>query len=816
MFRWALVLALAAVVPLGSARADGGAALDYPFFVILDSDDPADAWRAVEHLEASGCEVVALHGAGTLEGEAPRAAVARLGAAPGVRVALTGPADGALLRASPPAVRQRLDQWNYHLAEVAKRAPLDAPAAGASDEVDAADKAGASLAGGACVVLPSPSFAIRAPSKAAGDLPRLSRYNRAWGAADFQTSEYIYGRIAVAVVTPQTNTQLWSKDELLAAHEAVRQAMDYWRARARNDDVPAKPVFVYLDSLRAERPVLTSSNDVRWLPSIVSSARQRLGVDQPAPKMSIPDPTFTETYVVLNFLRELYKCDWAIMTIVGYGDRFVDAPGLGAYAFLGGPLLVAPLRPARHDLAGLLIHESGHLFYALDEYASGGTSTPCSAMSGYLNIANRNSRFRDAGCAPTTVACTMDTPGRRSCKYTEEMMGIKDSDGDNVPDLFDTQALVQIVSRDGKALYDSAGRSILSDTIDTLTPTLAGYGYDNPLPNRVTRTGTGASDNALTGVSEALGAMAPRPSITMNVLKSIEYRVDPDTTWRIVRPDSSGWDSAVEDFRVTVKGLSGGNHVIEFRATNSAGNATEPRARTKHRLVVQALALRDFALTNEFDGSITVRWGVLGESWDAAGRLYRSEDGGAETLVAEVTQRDNGEHLFSDRSVRPGRRYRYRVESNVFGKTYAIGGEAIASVPIRDAESRLSYASPNPFTSETFLTIFPPEGGISPFAQDDEGNKPPPPPIRPYAPLEPAEAAGATAARLPVNVEVTILDASGRAVRRLVADALPGLRLYTVRWDGRDDDGTPLPAGVYFSRFASGAYVESGKVVLIR
>ncbi len=51
----------------------------------------------------------------------------------------------------------------------------------------------------------------------------------------------------------------------------------------------------------------------------------------------------------------------------------------------------------------------------------------------------------------------------------------------------------------------------------------------------------------------------------------------------------------------------------------------------------------------------------------------------------------------------------------------------------------------------------------------------------------------------PAAVRVRVLDASGRRVRELFADALPaGARV--VRWDGRDEHGARAPSGVYFVR----------------
>jgi hypothetical protein len=62
---------------------------------------------------------------------------------------------------------------------------------------------------------------------------------------------------------------------------------------------------------------------------------------------------------------------------------------------------------------------------------------------------------------------------------------------------------------------------------------------------------------------------------------------------------------------------------------------------------------------------------------------------------------------------------------------------------------------------------------------------------------------------------LTIYDVAGRSVRRLVGEQQkPGS--YTVRWDGRDDTGRLVGAGVYFYRLVSGENRATRKMVMLR
>lgn len=68
----------------------------------------------------------------------------------------------------------------------------------------------------------------------------------------------------------------------------------------------------------------------------------------------------------------------------------------------------------------------------------------------------------------------------------------------------------------------------------------------------------------------------------------------------------------------------------------------------------------------------------------------------------------------------------------------------------------------------------------------------------------------------PSSIEARVFDLSGRRVRDLgrVAEAAAGRR--TLAWDGRDDDGEALPAGLYFVRIRWSERDHTARVVIAR
>jgi flagellar hook assembly protein FlgD len=65
------------------------------------------------------------------------------------------------------------------------------------------------------------------------------------------------------------------------------------------------------------------------------------------------------------------------------------------------------------------------------------------------------------------------------------------------------------------------------------------------------------------------------------------------------------------------------------------------------------------------------------------------------------------------------------------------------------------------------------------------------------------------------DVRLTVHDLRSRPVRALTHRVLPAGD-HTVRWDGKDDVGRPVAAGVYLARLVADRQVTAAKLVLIK
>jgi hypothetical protein len=192
--------------------------------------------------------------------------------------------------------------------------------------------------------------------------------------------------------------------------------------------------------------------------------------------------------------------------------------------------------------------------------------------------------------------------------------------------------------------------------------------------------------------------------------------------------------------------------------------------------VTTGVEVVDFTASGE-EGGIRLRWRASGTGPGLTFRLYRG------VTEATATERLNGgqpvlggpEYSFLDSGAEPGRTYTYRiVASDPDGhETWMATTQGTARGPIRLS---LARPRPNPFdrSAEVAFTL----PGVS-------------------------------------RVRVTIRDVHGRLVRRLVSGVLDAGG-HESSWDGRNDAGRKVAAGIYFVTLEAGADAIRSRLVLLR
>ncbi|MFH1679739.1 MAG: FlgD immunoglobulin-like domain containing protein, partial [Candidatus Eisenbacteria bacterium] len=195
--------------------------------------------------------------------------------------------------------------------------------------------------------------------------------------------------------------------------------------------------------------------------------------------------------------------------------------------------------------------------------------------------------------------------------------------------------------------------------------------------------------------------------------------------------------------------------------------------------------------------------------------LYRTEPNGMETLVRTFPLEPNAETSFLDQHSTPGSIARYRLEVSALGMTWNYETSIISPAPLA-RERYLSRVTPNPFRDRTVITYRIPRGDpthrVSDTGKPDPATNPPP-----GGELAPRQAEGTHGRYKIVRAEIDIFNLAGRRVRSFPSvHSYEGIYSEPVVWDGRDDSGKRLPAGLYFIRLRADEVWETRKVILLQ
>src|ERR1044071_7111169 len=235
-----------------------------------------------------------------------------------------------------------------------------------------------------------------------------------------ETSEYLIGSVTLGIITPESNgaidanTENWSASRQNTVVAKIVQAMQWWKDNA---NAPANLTFVYdihHSVPTSYEPIRRSSNDEDlWISQVMAN----LGY------AGSPSTYFTQVRQYLNATRSSLGTDWAFAIFVV--DSLKDtngefANGDFAYTYVNGPFTVMTYDNDGWGIDSMSIvaaHETGHIWGALDEYASSGCSD--TETSGYLNIANTNC---ENGSPPTEDSIMRNPDDQESIAFPNHLV----------------------------------------------------------------------------------------------------------------------------------------------------------------------------------------------------------------------------------------------------------------------------------------------------------------------------------------------------------------------------------------------------------
>jgi hypothetical protein len=610
-----------------------------------------------------------------------------------------------------------------------------------------------------------------------------------------QYAEFFGGDILVQMVLPESNglydaeEEDWTDEQISSAVSGAVAGMLEVQGQ-----FPSMPVhLVFKDYPRAETGYeaikYPMNYDTGWIMDVIG----RL------------DPTTPDTspQVRVHAFNMRNRIEMGTdFVFTGFIVNSEHAPGhifhgadYTAYATLGGPYNITPY-PAGRDpnfigdwlvFSQIFQHETGHIFWALDEYL--GSPGFCNGRSGYLNWDNLNKLTqRPDG---EVVDCTLNGPhdclmqnaarqdiGRPWCRWSQGQIGVIDRDGNSFPDIFEAAPRVEFAAA-------------AAETVDTPNAVIDFKVISTAVSNK----------NPLQSPGERIDYAAPIAGAKYNIQGLGDRSFD---------PLDGDWDEIEEDAQLRLNGLPVGSVTVSFKAKNSVGYWSGD---FQKRLYFAGVTFAQLDLDVAQD-HVYFSWNVVSDKFDAILDVYRLDPD--EAMPGHIVKENvepagpdvGGFEPFEifDRDVTPGRAYRYYVEGRF---TLMIDGaprdytarsnvvETTAMIPML-AGSIISGAAPNPFRNETKVSVT-----VPPTYVDRQIN------------ASPGGAGGGFQQRVPTEFEVAVYDVAGRRIK-LIDSGQTFDDIITRTWDGSNIKNVPVPSGVYFIRAKAGDETGVRKVLLLR
>ncbi|GAB5403866.1 MAG: dockerin type I domain-containing protein [Aureliella sp.] len=327
-----------------------------------------------------------------------------------------------------------------------------------------------------------------------------------FGATDQDLGEFMLGTVAVTPVflesdgSLDTSTENWSQSHIDEVLANIDEGLDWWVDTLANKSAIHELSFT-VDTTFADTPIQT-----RYEPISRRSNDYSLYVSEFLTGQGFTTGNLESQIKEFNHSQRVkHDTNWSFTMFVVPSQNDSDgAFAVGgsfgrAFAFAGGLFMVVPsTRPA-----STFTHETGHMFWARDEYPGGGSYY---ARRGYYNTLNENASnnpnpgfvqqpsIMASGTLLNTAYANNDSP-----ESTLAMLGWQDSDNDGIFDVLDVPHKLT-----GSGYFDEAAGSYefsgsaIVQTLPNLNP--SGLGND----------------------------------ITINRLTHIEYRVD-GGAWQIIQ-----------------------------------------------------------------------------------------------------------------------------------------------------------------------------------------------------------------------------------------------------------------------------------------
>ncbi|MBU1119376.1 VCBS repeat-containing protein [Patescibacteria group bacterium] len=373
-----------------------------------------------------------------------------------------------------------------------------------------------------------------------------------YNAGFYDTSEYMYGSVNVTVILPESNGQSdpslynWTAEQESRVYSEIQNGFNWWKEREPNAHLTFTYNFI---SGRSDSRAQTKYEPITHNGPTTPNG-ENLWINEIMGKLGFSGSDYhTNARSFLNSQIVQANTDWGMLIFVandgGTTQSFAD--GSFAYSYYGGPFMVMTYNNTGYginNMDAITAHETGHTFYALDQYSS--AFKDCNDSAGYLNAKNQNSLYSKSGSPCISNVPSLMRGGitpftnKQIDHYAEGQIGLWDSNGNGINDVVDTAPKIEFNAKTGATSINISGTAQVQ-----------------PLQNNNPYVST-------------LHYSHTRSNMSPNTITKIQYRID-GGGWTDANPSDGTFGGGAEAFGFDVD-LSEGDHTVYMRTQNSVGN----------------------------------------------------------------------------------------------------------------------------------------------------------------------------------------------------------------------------------------------------
>lgn len=244
----------------------------------------------------------------------------------------------------------------------------------------------------------------------------------------YSNSDTMDGSVAVAIFMVEStggidqNTYTWSQTDRDSVYSQVLDGLNWWveQSLAFNLARPLHFTLLFNDPTSSicqvpyEPATRPGSDSYLWINQVMANVGSTAG------------DVFERVAAYDQVIRDQNHTNWAYSMFIAYNpapapSAFAD--GRASWAYIGGPFTVSLFRSYGWPLSRIATHETGHIFYACDEYYQPGNLVCSCTCAPEVRPDAVNGNCQDIACGHSSTECIMRLNELALCPFTVAQIG---------------------------------------------------------------------------------------------------------------------------------------------------------------------------------------------------------------------------------------------------------------------------------------------------------------------------------------------------------------------------------------------------------